>query len=135
MDDYPKTLMEFEKRFATEESCRDYIFQLRWPNGFECPRCKHNKAWPIGKTLFQCAKCGYQTSVIAGTIFQDTHQGAVSGIHLDYYLDEFTFRFNRRTSEHRGKLFYRLMENAVIIEPIPFKQMIMHVRGPKPKQH
>ena len=62
-----------------------------------------------------------------------THQGAVSGIPLDYYLDEFTFRFNRRTSAPRGKLFYRLMENAVIIEPIPFKQMIMHVRGPKPK--
>ena len=36
-----------------------------------------------------------------------THQGAVRPSHLDYYLDEFTFRFNRRTSQSRGKLFYR----------------------------
>ena len=311
MEDYPKTLMEFEKRFATEESCRDYIFQLRWPNGFRCPNCGHDKTWPIGKTLFQCIKCKYRTSVIANTIFQDTHkpltiwfraiwwitsqkngvsalglqrvlglsnyrfawtwlhklrramvrpgrerlsgkieidetylggletgvrgrkttnkaliavaaqesgkgigrirmkriadasaqslhpfieesiepksilrtdgwegytgidtkgyvhdiivlrkqkesastllprvhrvvsllkrwlmgthQGAVSGEHLDYYLDEFTFRFNRRTSHHRGKLFYRLLQQAVATEPKPFKHMIMHVRGPKPR--
>jgi transposase-like protein/ribosomal protein L37AE/L43A len=313
MEDYPKTLMEFEKRFTTEESCRDYIFQLRWPDGFRCPRCRHEKAWPIGTTLFQCAKCNYKTSVIAGTIFQDTHkplttwfraiwwvtsqktgtsalglqgvlglsnyrfawtwlhklrramvrprrdrlsgkievdesyvggfetgvrgrktkkktlivvaaqeegkgigrirmkripdassqslhpfieesiepgsvihtdgwegysgletkgyiheittlrnqkesasillprvhrvvsllkrwlmgthQGAVSYKHLDYYLDEFTFRFNRRTSRYRGKLFYRLMQQAVVTEPKPFKQMIRHIRGPKPKDH
>ena len=313
MEDYPKTLMEFEKRFITEESCRDYIFQLRWPDGFRCPRCRHEKAWPIGTTLFQCTKCSYKTSVTAGTIFQDTHkpltiwfraiwwvtsqkngasalglqrvlglsnyrfawtwlhklrrgmvrpgrdrlsgkievdetylggletgvrgrktkkkaliavaaeevgkgigrirmkrildassqslhpfveesiepcsvihtdgwegysglekkgyiheitilrnqkqsastllphvhrvvsllkrwlmgthQGAVSDKHLDYYLDEFTFRFNRRTSRYRGKLFYRLIQQAIATEPKPFKQMIMHVRGPKPKDH
>jgi len=64
--------MEFETRFSTEESCRAYLFQLRWPDGFACPRCSHEKAWPIGSTLFQCAKCGYRTSVIAGTVFQDT---------------------------------------------------------------
>ncbi len=311
MENYPKTLMEFEKRFATEESCRDYIFQLRWPEGFRCPRCEHEKFWPIGTTLFQCAKCGYKTSVTTGTIFQDshkpltmwfrtiwwvtsqksganalglkrvlglgsyetawawlhklrramvrpgreqlsgkvevdetylgsleegvrgrktkkkaliavaaeevekgigrirmkqildassqslhpfveesvkpgsvihtdgwegysgletkgyihettilqkrkesastllprvhrvvsllkrwlmgTHQGAVSHKHLDYYLDEFTFRFNRRTSRYRGKLFYRLIQQAVITEPKLYKHMIKHDRGPKPK--
>ena len=53
-----------------------------------------------------------------------THQGAVSHKHLDYYLDEFTFRFNRRTSKHRGKLFVRLLENAVQIEPIPFTKIV-----------
>ena len=41
-----------------------------------------------------------------------THQGAVSHEYLDYYLDEFTFRFNRRTSRSRGKLFYRLLQQA-----------------------
>ncbi len=41
-----------------------------------------------------------------------THQGSVSLQHLDYYLDEFTFRFNRRKSSFRGKLFYRLVEQA-----------------------
>jgi transposase-like protein len=63
-----------------------------------------------------------------------THQGAVSHEHLDYYLDEFTFRFNRRTSNHRGKLFFRLLQNAVLVDPITFTQLKKNVRGPKPKK-
>jgi transposase-like protein len=47
-----------------------------------------------------------------------THQGAVSHKHLDYYLDEFTFRFNRRRSKNRGKLFYRLAQQAVTVDPV-----------------
>lgn len=50
-----------------------------------------------------------------------THQGAISPEHLAYYLDEFTFRFNRRTSRSRGKLFYRLIEQALQIDPVPAK--------------
>jgi len=299
MEKFPETLSEFEKRFSTEENCRDYLFGLRWPEGYHCPKCGHEKSWPVGKTLLQCAHCNHQASVIAGTIFQGTHksltiwfrviwwvtgqkngasamgikrvlglgsyktawawlhklrramvspdrerlsgevevdetyyggektgkrgrgaegkalvviavedkgigigrirlrripdasgkslnhfvkenidagsnirtdgwrgynqlkkqgynhsisiqgsniggnplplvhmvasllkrwllgthQGAVSHEHLEYYLDEFTFRFNRRTSKHRGKLFYRLLQNAVRVEPVPFSQI------------
>jgi transposase-like protein len=54
-----------------------------------------------------------------------THQGAVSHKHLDYYLDEFAFRFNRRKSMNRGKLFYRLVQQAVAIEPVPL-DVILH---------
>jgi transposase-like protein len=313
MEDYPATLLEFEARFSTEESCRDYLFQLRWPNGFHCPRCGHPKAWSIGGVLFQCAGCGYKASVTAGTIFQDTHQpltlwframwwvtsqkngasalglqrvlglgsyktawswlhklrramvrpgrdrlsgrvevdetyfgsrekgtvgrqtqrkalivvaaqedgkgigrirmkrvpdasadsllpfveasvelgsvvhtdgwdpyralkgkgyahevtilrrqkesasdllprvhrvvsllrrwllgthqGAVSHDHLDYYLDEFTFRFNRRTSRHRGKLFFRLVQQAVQTEPAPYDRLIRHADKRRPQKH
>ena len=53
-----------------------------------------------------------------------THQGAVSREHLDYYLDEFTFRFNRRNSRSRGKLFLRLAEQAVAVGPTPYKSMV-----------
>jgi len=53
-----------------------------------------------------------------------THQGAVSLQHLDYYLDEFTFRFNRRKSRSRGKLFDRLLQQAVVVEPAPYKVMV-----------
>jgi len=63
-----------------------------------------------------------------------THQGAVSPEHLDYYLDEYVFRFNRRTSQHRGKLFYRCLQQAMQVEPVPYKAMIKHVRGPKPQR-
>jgi transposase-like protein len=64
-----------------------------------------------------------------------THQGAVSHEHLDYYLDEFTFRFNRRTSRYRGKLFYRLLQNAVATDPTPYRMMVKHARGRKPQNH
>lgn len=53
-----------------------------------------------------------------------THQGRVSQAHLGYYLDEYTFRFNRRKSRHRGKLFYRLVQQAVAIEPTSYKQIV-----------
>jgi len=53
-----------------------------------------------------------------------THQGAVQISHLDYYLDEFTFRFNRRTSRSRGKLFYRLVQQAVAIEPVTASKIV-----------
>jgi len=52
-----------------------------------------------------------------------THQGAVQPSHLDYYLDEFTFRFNRRTSRSRGKLFYRLVQQAAMVEPVTNKDI------------
>jgi transposase-like protein len=53
-----------------------------------------------------------------------THQGAVSDQHVGYYLDEFTFRFNRRGSRSRGLLFYRLLQQAVGIEPVPYQQLV-----------
>ena len=56
-----------------------------------------------------------------------THQGAISPEHLAYYLDEFTFRFNRRTSRSRGKLFYRLMQQAVQIDPVPAKNLYHNI--------
>jgi hypothetical protein len=77
MEDYPRTIAELEARFSTEEACRNYLFALRWPNGFHCPRCDNTKAWPVREMLFQCGSCGYQTSVIAGTIFENTHKPLV----------------------------------------------------------
>lgn len=304
MEDYPRTLAEFEARFATEAACRAYLAQLRWPDGFRCPKCAGTKAWLVRAVLYQCAGCGRQTSVTAGTVFQDTrtpltmwframwwvtnskagtsamtlqhllglgsyqtawawlhklrramvrpgrdrlsgrvevdesfvgglggaqgrstatkalivvaaeevgrgigrirmrripnasaaslgafvheaiesgsevhtdgwhgydrltangyrhrvtylrgdaelameqlprvhrvvsllkrwllgtHQGAVSQAHLDYYLDEFTFRFNRRRSRHRGMLFFQLVQQAVAVGPAPYTRL---VRGP-----
>lgn len=300
MEDYPRTLLDVERRFSTEQACRDYLFAHRWPAGFVCPRCGGRWSWPMNRGLWLCGDCRYQASVTAGTIFQDTrlslvlwfraiwlvtsqkhgasalgvqralglgsyktawamlhklrramvrpgrdrlagrvevdetywgaeeegvvgrltkdkallivaaqedgkgigrirmrripdlaratlhgfvcesvepgnvvvtdgwsaygnldgyrheplvvkgsgktasqllprvhrvvsllkrwllgtHQGAVGQDQLDYYLDEFTFRFNRRTSASRGKLFYRLVQQAVQVEPKPFHTLI-----------
>jgi transposase-like protein len=295
-EDYPRTLMELEQRFSTDAACRQYLFALRWPGGFVCPRCGGGSAWAMRRGLWLCGGCRRQVSVTAGTVLQDrklpltswframwyvtsqkngvsalglqrvlglgsyktawallhklrramvrpgrdrlagrvevdetywgsderpavgrlifdksviaiaaqqdgsaigrirlrrlpklsqanlhefiaaavapgsavitdglnlyqglqgyshevivvkrqtadantllprvhrvasllkrwllgTHQGAVQAEYLDYYLDEFTFRFNRRTSASRGKLFYRLVQQAVHIDPVPF---------------
>jgi transposase-like protein len=304
MEEYPRTMQEFEEKFASEQSCIDYLFRLRWPDGFRCPRCGHERFWGMNRGLFRCTSCDLQTSITAGTIFQDTrkplklwfqamwyitnqkhgvsalglqrvlgfgsyrtswiwlhklrcamirpgrdrlggavevdetyiggskpgkrgrgaagkvlvlvaaqedgnrigrirlrriadasansleeavpemvvpgsivrtddwsgyrglvrhgyihdvvrkdasigenllplanriiallkrwllgiHQGAVQISHLDYYLDEYTFRFNRRTSRSRGKLFYRLVQQAVSIEPVTGNSIIGGVK-------
>jgi transposase-like protein len=303
MEDYPRTILELEERFPDENSCRDYLVRLRWPDGFVCPRCQAKEAWSATRGRLVCRVCRHQTSVTAGTIFQDTHkplrlwfraiwqitsqktgasavavqqvlglgsyltawtwlhklrramvrpgrerlrgrvevdetqvraeeegssddpaelkvlvviaaeedgcgigrirmaripeasrvalhafvqqsvepgsvvhtdgllayrgldrlgyehevtvlqgqekdaavkllprvhrvvsllkrwllgthQGAVSPKHLDYYLDEFTFRFNRRTSRSRGKLFYRLLQQSVQVDPAPYRTIV-----------
>ena len=302
MEEYPRTLAEFEDRFSTETACRDYLARVRWPAGFRCPRCGMARAWAMTRGLMKCGACGHQASATAGTIFHrshlplrtwframwwltnqkhgvsalglqgllglgsyktawamlqklrramvrpgrdrlggevevdetyvggvepgragrergkkalvaiaaqvdgkaigrirlrripdasfnslhsfvkdciergsvvttdgweayeglkrhgythkprvisgsgktastllprvhrvaallkrwllGTHQGAVSPVHLDYYLDEFTFRFNRRTSKHRGKLFHRLVEQAAAVPPAPFARLV-----------
>ena len=303
--------MELESRFSTEEACRGYLARLRWPDGFRCPRCRGGKSWPVRRVLVECADCGCQTSVTAGTILQDTrtplpiwframwwvttqkngasalglqrvlglksyetawtwlhklrramvrpgrdlltgrvevdecyiggleeglpgrlnldkalvvvaaqedgpgigrirmrqiidasaeslmpfirdsvepgsiihtdgwlgylplerngyrhdvtflrgkkktasdlmprvhrvialvkrwlmgtHQGAVSHKHLDYYLDEFTFRFNRRRSKSRGKLFFRLVQQVVAVEPVPLDRILHPKAKTKPQ--
>jgi len=299
MEDYPRTILELEKRFATEEACWAYLIKLRWPDGFICPRCSAAGNWTATRGRLICRACRYQGSVTAGTIFQNTrkplriwfravwhvtcqkngvsavslqqllglgsymtawtwmhklrramvrpgrdrlrgvvevdetywgaeeeglvgrltedkaiiivaaeengtgigrirlrhipdltkaclhgfiadaiepdstvrtdglnaymglggyvhdrhvqrrqpegvhllprvhlvvsllkrwllgtHQGAIHQAHLDYYLDEFTFRFNRRTSASRGKLFYRLLQQAMQVDPAPYKSIV-----------
>ncbi len=303
MEDYPRTILELEERFLTEEACREYLMRLRWPTGFVCPRCQTEGGWSATRGRVVCRACRYQASVTAGTVFQDTHkplrvwfravwhvvsqkngasavsvqqilglgsyrtawtwlhklrramvrpgrdrlhgrievdetqvggektdadghrsgrkmlvviaaeedgrgigrirmaripdksrttlhafvqraiepgsvvhtdglasyrgletmdyehettallgqekdaalrllprvhrvasllkrwllgthQGAVSAEHLDYYLDEYTFRFNRRQSRSRGKLFYRLLQQAVQVDPAPYKSVV-----------
>ncbi len=298
-EDYPRTILALERRFSNEAACRAYLYALRWPQGFFCPRCGGTTAWLMRRGLWLCQGCRHQVSVIAGTIFQNsrlplttwframwhvtnqkngvsalglqralglgsyktawamlhklrramvrpgrnrlrgtvevdetywggeeegvagrltekktlvlvaaqedgkgigrirlrcvadltraslhgfiaqavepgstvrtdglnayrglssyvhdrqiqrrqapgehllprvhrvvsllkrwllgTHQGAIGQDHLDSYLDEFTFRFNRRKSASRGKLFYRLAQQAVQVEPVPFKSLI-----------
>ncbi|MGD0658979.1 MAG: IS1595 family transposase [Syntrophorhabdales bacterium] len=299
MEDYPRTVLELEDRFATEQACWDYLLKLRWPEDFVCPRCGQLGCWTGTRGRLICRACRYQGSVTAGTIFQDTrkplrmwfravwhvtsqkngasavslqqvlglgsyltawtwlhklrramvrpgrdrlrgtvevdetywggeeegvigrrtvdkaiivvaaeedgrsigrirlaripdltraslhgfiaeaiepgsvvrtdglpaykglndyahdrqvqrlqpegehllprvhrvvsllkrwllgtHQGAIHKAHLDYYLDEFAFRFNRRTSASRGKLFYRLLQQAVQVDPVPYKGIV-----------
>lgn len=72
-EDYPHTLLELERQFSTEKACRDYLFALRWPDGWVCPRCGHLQFWAMRRLRWRCRECRSETSVITGTIFQDSH--------------------------------------------------------------
>ncbi len=67
------SFIEFKKRFSTEEACREHLFGIRWPQGFECTRCGNRKYYYIStRHLFECTQCHYQISVTAGTIMEKT---------------------------------------------------------------
>ena len=69
---YPKTLLQFEQWFRTEDECRNYLFRLRWPDGYQCPKCAHGQAWQVRRGLWRCGGCKRDISVTAGTIFEST---------------------------------------------------------------
>ena len=71
--DFPRTVTEFQARFATEEACRAYLAASRWPEGYRCPLCQHASAFELPRRfLWQCKACGHQTSVTAGTVLHRT---------------------------------------------------------------
>src|SRR5512147_2373463 len=69
MPDFRTSLGDFQRRYP-EAACAAWLFTVRWPAGFRCPACAHEKGWPHGGKpfTFECAACGKQTSVTAGTI-------------------------------------------------------------------
>jgi len=60
-------------RFSTEEACRQYLFDVRWADGFKCPKCSHTESWKLGRGIRKCKKCRRDISVTAGTVFQGRH--------------------------------------------------------------
>lgn len=74
MEDYPRSLEEFEIRFQTEAACLDYLTKIRWPEGFVCPHCASISSWQTSRGLWHCKQCSSQTSVTAGTIFHSTRK-------------------------------------------------------------
>src|SRR5271166_2402698 len=73
--DYPRTFREVDEWFRSDAECRKYIRRLRWPTGFICPRCRGTgEPWVTSRGLLHCPGCQGQTSLTAGTIFQDTRK-------------------------------------------------------------
>ena len=67
------SLLEFQDQFNSEEKCLDYLFKVRWPDSFRCPRCGHGRYYKLKpRGLYKCQSCGYQASVTAGTTFHRT---------------------------------------------------------------
>ena len=115
--DYPRNLQEFDRWFADETACRSYVFRVR---------CTHSRTVlsESGDPAHVAMPGVHRIASLLKRWLLGIHQGAVSGKHLDYYLDEYTFRFNRRTSRSRGMLFYRLMQQAGTTASTPYRQLV-----------
>jgi hypothetical protein len=74
MESYPLTIMDLEEQCSTDEACKAYLFRLRRPDGFVCPRCQTPGSRSASRERRICQTCRYRSSVTAGTIFQDTHK-------------------------------------------------------------
>ena len=86
MEDYPKTLAELEKRFATIEACRAYLYALRWPDGFACPKCGCQRMTITAGGLYLCLECERKISIIQGTIFQDSHLSLITWFRAMWHV-------------------------------------------------
>lgn len=70
---FPRSILEFQERFGTDEACWQYLVESRWPEGFTCPRCGSSPYWPLrSRKLLECVTCGYQASATAGTVMHRT---------------------------------------------------------------
>ena len=77
MSDFPRSLIAFQRRFADEAACVAYLVAQRWPEGFRCPACGHDRAWALKSKprTFECTRCHRQTSVTAGTVMHGSKLG------------------------------------------------------------
>ena len=140
---YPSSLREFFLMFPDENACLEYLINLRWSGDFVCVKCNLiSTPWmTTRKRIYnQLETHGYNRKVINMSDSEDfahvnmpgvhriasllkrwilgTHQGSVGDEHLQSYLEEYTFRFNRRNSRSRGLVFRRLLEHSVIANPV-----------------
>ena len=86
MNDYPTSMAELDRRFATQDACLAYLAKLRWPSGFVCPRCGTAKGWKMGNGRFLCRGCRHQQSVTAGTVFQGSHLALPAWFRAMWYV-------------------------------------------------
>jgi len=83
----PISLLEFQARFGSEDACREHLFQLRWPEGFRCPRCGSKQTYVIKtRHLYQCMACKHQVSVTAGTVMHKTRTPLVAWFWAIYLI-------------------------------------------------
>src|SRR3954452_11391080 len=75
-DDLPQDMPSFIARFGSDEQCRGYLFEARWPEGFRCAACGHDDAYALRtKIVYECVACRKQHSLLAGTMFEQTKTG------------------------------------------------------------
>src|ERR1700688_4515794 len=104
--------MELEQRFADDEACRQYLFGLRWPQGFECSACGGRGVWKGSRNRLLCTSCRRQIYILAGTVFQYSHLPLTLWFRAMWHL----------TSQKNGISalgLQRLAQQAVQVAPAP----------------
>ncbi|MFC1825344.1 IS1595 family transposase [Thermodesulfobacteriota bacterium] len=132
------SLLEWQKRYGTEEACAATLAKYRWPQGFICPRCGHDSSWFITtRRVYQCCQCAHQVSVTAGTLFHSTNlplvkwfwaiylvasdKGGISALRLSKHLGvswptaRSMLKKIRTAMVHRDSL-YRLVDELIELD-------------------
>jgi len=71
---YPNNQIDFEKMFSTEKKCLEYLIAVRWFDDYTCSQCNNNSYWFTSKNRIVCRNCGFQTTPLAGTVFEQTNK-------------------------------------------------------------
>jgi hypothetical protein len=82
-----RSLLDFQNEFSDEEACVQHLRKIRWPEGFECPRCGHRDAWFVStRNILDCKSCRAKVSLTAGTIFHKTRTPLLKWYWLIYHM-------------------------------------------------
>ena len=110
----PRNLLEFSRRFVSEEACEEYLFSVRYPEGFVCPQCGSMQGWRIkGKRRVQCSN-GHKISLTAGTVMHRTKQGLMTWFYAAYFLTTLTpgisaLQFQRQMGIRRYETAFNML--------------------------
>ena len=127
MTDFPRSLIEFQQRFPNEAACVEYLFAARWPQGFRCPGCGNGKAWQMQTKpwTWECAGCGKQTSVTAGTIMHHSKLPLTTWFWAAYLMATHSngiSALQRRRTRHAA--FRSLLGIAAGHAPVTYQMLI-----------
>lgn len=120
----PKSLREFERRFATEADCEEFLFAIRYPEGFACPTCGVGRGWPLdGKRLIECSN-GHKVSLTSGTVLHRTRQDLLTWFHAAYLISTLTpgisaLQFQRQLDVKRYETAFQMLHKirSVLVAP------------------
>ena len=113
---FPTSLRQFQADFATDGACADYLAACRWPEGFTCPRCKQERAYPlVAHRRWQCAFCRYQVSLTAATVLHNSKTPLTTWFWAAYLM----------TTDKRG-LSALLLQRQLGISRYETAWMILH---------
>jgi hypothetical protein len=121
---YPKTLKGFHEAFHGEAECEAYLFVLKHPNGFACPHCGAKKAYSHPKRLVECAGCGRQISLTAGTIMHGSHTPLLTWFYGAFLATTLTpgisaVQFRKQLGLNRYETAFQILHKirAAMVDP------------------